>query len=105
MTTAVDAVFAALADPTRRGLFDAVVARGPVSATELADDVPISRQAVSKHLRILDDAGLVEARRRGRATMYEARPTGLREISDWVRAVDASWDRRLGRLHRQLGGA
>lgn len=104
MTAPVDAVFAALADPTRRGLFEAVAARGPISATELAGGLPVTRQAVAKHLRILDDAGLVSARRRGRATMYEARPAGLEQVTDWVGAVGAAWDRRLDRLQRQLGG-
>lgn len=102
--TAGDAVFAALADPTRRGLLGTVAERGPVTATELADDLPITRQAVAKHLRVLGDAGLVTPRREGRETRYEARPEPLREVTDWVDTVGAAWDRRLGRLRRQLEG-
>lgn len=102
MTRPSDAVFSALADGTRRGLLEAVAARGPVSATELAGDLPISRQAVAKHLDVLAAAGLVERRRSGRETLYEARTNPLGEVTDWIKAVDDRWDRRLSRLSRQF---
>lgn len=104
MTDRADAVFSALADATRRGLLEAVAEKGPVTATALAGDLPISRQAVAKHLDVLAGAGLVERRRAGRETHYEARTRPLAEVVDWIEVVDDRWDRRLSRLARQLGG-
>lgn len=99
-----DAVFAALADATRRELLCEVVDRAPVTATELAADRSISRQAVAKHLRALEEAGLVTARREGRETRYEADPAPLDAASAWIDATGAAWRRRLGRLRRALEG-
>lgn len=104
MTHPSDAVFSALADGTRRGLLEAVAGQGPVSATVLAGDLPISRQAVAKHLDVLAAAGLVERRRAGRETLYEARTNPLGEVADWIKAVDDRWDRRLARLSQQFEG-
>ncbi len=97
-----DAVFDALADATRRSLLRAVVDHGPVTATELAADLPISRQAVSKHLGVLREAGLVAANRAGRETRYDATPSRLRVATDWIDATGRAWDRRLERLRRHL---
>jgi DNA-binding transcriptional ArsR family regulator len=94
----VGAVFAALGDDTRRRIWRAVVDDGPLTATALAGRVPITRQAVSKHLRVLDDAGLVSADRVGRETRYVARPGSLRDATDWLAAADAAWRDRLARL-------
>jgi DNA-binding transcriptional ArsR family regulator len=99
-----DAVFSALADSTRRQLFRAVAQRAPVTATELAADLPITRQAVAKHLTLLADAGLVVPRRVGRETQYEARPANLDEVTRWVAETGAAWDERLVRLRRRLDG-
>ncbi|MFN8039419.1 MAG: metalloregulator ArsR/SmtB family transcription factor [Acidimicrobiales bacterium] len=101
---AVDVVFTALADATRRELLREVVARAPVTATELAADRAISRQAVAKHLRALEEAGLVTARREGRETRYEADPAPLGAASAWIDATGAAWRRRLGRLRRAVEG-
>jgi DNA-binding transcriptional ArsR family regulator len=103
VTDRSDAVFAALADPTRRGLLETVAERGPLSATDLARDRPITRQAVAKHLDVLSSAGLIERRRAGRETLYEARTTALGEVVRWIEVVDRCWDRRLSRLRDQLG--
>ena len=92
------AVFAALGDDTRRRIWRAVVDDGPVTATTLATRVPITRQAVSKHLRVLGEAGLVSADRVGRETRYVARPGSLQDAADWIAAADAAWGDRLGRL-------
>lgn len=97
-----DAVFAALADPTRRALLRTVAETGPRTATELASDLPISRQAVTKHLVQLDEAGLVSASRVGRETRYEATPEPLDEVRRWMDEVGERWDRRLVDLHRRL---
>lgn len=96
----VDAVLAALADPTRRRVLDAVAAHGEVTATTLAAEFPISRQAVVKHLAVLDRAGLVSARRQGREVRYAVRPERLDAAARWMSARAAAWDTRLTRIKR-----
>jgi DNA-binding transcriptional ArsR family regulator len=95
-----DDLFAALADPTRRHLVEALASRGGASATTLAAELPISRQAVAKHLAALGGAGLVEGRRQGRERLYELRPQRLDEAAEWIASVGAEWDDRLERLRR-----
>ena len=102
MSSSVDAVFAALGDPTRRGVLEAVAASGPITATQLAGTMPISRQAVAKHLAVLGRAGLVEPRRAGRETQYRATPEQLGEAQRWMDAVGSTWDRRLAALDTHL---
>lgn len=93
-------VFAALADPTRRQLLETVSARGTATATELAAGLPISRQAVAKHLGVLADAGLVRAERAGRETRYVPTPAPLQDAVSWLTALGSPWDARLAALHR-----
>jgi DNA-binding transcriptional ArsR family regulator len=95
------AVFDALADPTRRGIL-AEVARQPATATELAGTLPISRQAVVKHLAALAHAGLVERARAGREVRYTISPDPLTDAVSWMVDVGGHWDRRLARLARSL---
>ena len=102
MTGSIDAVFGALADPTRRHLLARVAEAGPVTATQLAAELPISRQAVAKHLAVLDGAGLVVPAREGRETRYRATPDRLDDVRSWVESVGSSWDRRLEALRRHL---
>lgn len=97
MTAATADPFAAIADPTRRGLIERL-AEGPATATRLARGLPITRQAVSKHLSILREASLVGSRRSGRETIYTLQPDPLREIVAWSERVGRDWDRRLARL-------
>jgi DNA-binding transcriptional ArsR family regulator len=97
-------VWAALADPTRRHLLDQLSRRGPLSATELAPDYPVSRQAVAKHLAALSDAGLVDAQRAGRDVRYRVVPGSLEGPVAWLARVGARWDRRLAALQSQLNG-
>ncbi len=92
------AVFAALGDDTRRRIWRAVVEGGPVTATALAGQVPVTRQAVTKHLKVLDQAGLVTGDRVGRETRYVARQGSLQAAADWIAAADAAWSDRLARL-------
>jgi DNA-binding transcriptional ArsR family regulator len=94
-------VFAALADPTRREVIRCL-AEGPATATELAARFPVSRQAVSKHLGLLDDVGLVVATREGRETRYQLRPEPLRDAMSWMATVGARWDDRLASLQQLL---
>lgn len=96
-----DAVFAALADPTRRQLVETLAA-SPATATVLAKDLPMSRQAVAKHLAMLASADLVASERRGRETRYTLRPEPLREVSRWVDRVGDEWADRLARLERAV---
>ena len=97
---AVDEVLAAMADPTRRELLEDLAARGEGTATALADGLPITRQAVVKHLAVLDRAGLVAARRRGREVRYVARPEGVAATARWLAGLAADWDRRLSEIKR-----
>ena len=97
-----DRVFAALADPNRRRLL-AAVASSPATATELAGDLPISRQAVVKHLSALADAGLLERERRGREVRYRMTPQPLSDAVGWMAEVGGQWDQRLAGLARTFG--
>lgn len=101
-TDRVDAVFAALSDPTRREVV-ARLADAESTATELAGELPVSRQAVAKHLAVLGEAELVQSRREGRETRYRLTPQPLTEAMGWMVSVGAEWDRRLERLHDLLG--
>ena len=97
------AVFEALADPTRREVLTLVGRQGPVTATELAAQLPVSRQAVAKHLAALRGAGLVECDKHGRDVRYGLRPAGLEHAGAWMEAVGAAWDRRLATLAKRAG--
>lgn len=91
-------VFAALGDATRRELLAAVATAGSATATELAVDRPLSRQAVVKHLQVLAAAGLVEAQKVGREQRYRVVRAPLDDAAAWMADVGASWDRRLAAL-------
>jgi DNA-binding transcriptional ArsR family regulator len=93
-------VFGALADPTRRDVMRSLAAQPGLTASSLAGDLPMSRQAVSKHLHALSDAGLVTARREGRETRYTLTPAPLADAMEWMTEVGAEWDARLERLRR-----
>jgi ArsR family transcriptional regulator, cadmium/lead-responsive transcriptional repressor len=84
-------VFGALADPNRRQVIDYLAEQGTATATELTGELPMTRQAVAKHLATLADAGLVESERRGRETRYRLTEAG------------EEWDERLDALRRHLG--
>ncbi|HET6916124.1 MAG TPA: metalloregulator ArsR/SmtB family transcription factor [Acidimicrobiales bacterium] len=95
-------LFAALADPTRRRLLDRLSSDGPLSATDLARNAPVSRQAVAKHLGTLTAAGLVQPQRRGREVLYGVSPARLADASRWLADLGAKWDDRLAALGKQL---
>jgi DNA-binding transcriptional ArsR family regulator len=95
-------VFAALADPNRRYLLEALAARESATPTELAAELPVTRQAVSKHLAALAEAGLVEPARAGRETRYRLTPGPLADARGWIERVGAAWDERLAALARHL---
>lgn len=99
--TNVDSVFSALSDPTRRQVMRCL-AEGPTTATELADRIPVSRQAISKHLAALEEAGLVATDLDGRARRYRLTPDPLSDAMGWIADVGGEWDRRLAALRRHL---
>lgn len=90
-------VFSAVADPTRRAILDRLRG-GPVAAGDLASGFEISRPAVSKHLRLLREAGLVQERREGRHRFYELSPDPIREVADWAERYRAFWSVNLAAL-------
>jgi DNA-binding transcriptional ArsR family regulator len=101
----VDSVLAALVDPTRRKLLDLLSARGHATATTLADGLPVSRQAVVKHLAVLDAAGLVDSVKVGREVRFAVRSEALDTTARWMTALAADWDRRLAKIKRAAEAA
>ena len=93
-------VFAALADPTRRQVLGLLGTEGERTATALAQRLPISRQAIVKHLAVLDEAALVAGRRVGREVRYAVRPEALVATARWMAALANDWDRRLSAIKR-----
>lgn len=102
---AVDGVFEALADPTRRQLLALLGATGEMTATTLAERLPVSRQAIVKHLAVLADAGLVSGTRVGREVRYSVRPAALNNTSAWMSALAVDWERRLASIKQMAEAA
>ncbi|MFD9718631.1 ArsR/SmtB family transcription factor [Streptomyces sp. NPDC059076] len=98
---AVSDVLTALADPTRRRILDALAAHGGrATATVLALELPVSRQAIVKHLGVLARAGLVEGHREGREARYAVAPTRLAATARWMDRLATDWDSRLATIKR-----
>ncbi|MCQ9164301.1 MULTISPECIES: helix-turn-helix transcriptional regulator [unclassified Arthrobacter] len=97
-TTSTAPVFAALGDPHRQQLLTLLARGGAASASSLAPSLPVSRQAVDRHLRILSSAGLVEPRRSGREVLYSVRRAELDRSAAWLRDLADGWDRRLSAI-------
>jgi DNA-binding transcriptional ArsR family regulator len=99
------AVFTALADPTRRQILDTLARHGPATVSDLAAKLPISRQAVAKHLMRLVDAGLLLAEEpEGRRVRYRAQPAPIHAALAWLTAMANRWDDRLDALKTHLDG-
>ena len=96
------AVFDAVADPTRRALLDRLRSEGSLPLNALAEGLPMTRQAVTKHLDALRSAGLVRVTRRGRERLHDLDDAPLRDLATWLAPYAAEWDRRLVRLERHL---
>ena len=95
-----DELWAAVADPTRRQVLDVLLALEEATATTIAVELPVTRQAVAKHLAVLARAGLVEGRRRGREVRYAVRPERLDAARRGLMRVAADWDKRLATIKR-----
>lgn len=97
-------VFAALADPTRRHVVETLLQEGSTSVPALTATLPITRQAVAKHLATLDEAGLIERAPggSGREVHYRLRAGALAPADDWLHVTAAAWDERLARLKRAV---
>jgi DNA-binding transcriptional ArsR family regulator len=96
-----DAVFRALADPTRRAMFERLM-RGEAAVGDLTNGLGVSQPAVSQHLAVLREAGLVGLRRAGRHRFYRAEPAGLAPLIDWLEHYRRFWPRRLAKLKSTL---
>jgi DNA-binding transcriptional ArsR family regulator len=94
----VGPVFAALADPTRRHVFETALREGSVTVPELTSQLPMSRQAVAKHVDALRDAGLLAREGEGRRVAYRPEPAALGAAATWLERAQRQWDTRLGRL-------
>lgn len=99
----LDRTLVALADPTRRAILERLAAGG-ARVTDVAAPFRISLNAVSKHIRVLEQAELVRRRRRGREHFLTINPEPLDEAAAWIRAKSAFWTSRLAALERLLGG-
>jgi DNA-binding transcriptional ArsR family regulator len=95
-------IFAALGDPTRLGLITRLCDRGPASIVRLTEGAQMSRQAITKHLRALEGAGLVRSGRAGRERIWELEPERFAEICRCLEQISAQWDDALARLRRMV---
>jgi DNA-binding transcriptional ArsR family regulator len=102
MAAVADPIFRALADPTRRAIFERLTRDGALTVHALTDHAGVSQPAVSKHLGILKHAKLVRDKREGRETRYTARPQALAPLIDWVSLYGAFWNERFDRLESLL---
>ncbi len=102
MHPAADDLFKALADPTRRALLERLLLEGELNVRALTEQAGVSQPAVSKHLGVLKQAGLVLERPEGRVVHYRAEPKGLAPLMDWMRFYAVFWDERMDRLEMLL---
>lgn len=98
MTAEDDELWSAVAEPSRRRLLDLLVRHGAATASSLAGEVPFSRQAVLKHLVVLEEAGLVRRRKRGREVLFTVETGRLEEATSAMAKLAGDWDRRLARI-------
>lgn len=91
----------AVADPTRRQMLTRL-RRGPAPAARLGEGFAMSQPAISQHLKVLREAGLVESQRQGRQRVYRLRPQGLQAVHDWVKQFESFWQERLDALEHVL---
>lgn len=95
-------VFEAVSDPTRRTILEQLKDSRALSLSEIAATLPMTRQAVTKHLNLLRDAGLIRVQWAGRVRLHELDPMPLRQVDEWLAPYSAFWDRTLGQLEQHL---
>ncbi len=100
-TDSLSAVFGALSDPTRRAIL-ARLTEGDLTVGELTTPFRVSQPAISRHLRVLEDAGLISRRRRATARLSHLEAAPMREVADWLAAYRAHWEERFGQLDELL---
>ena len=100
-THTMEAVLRALADESRRTILETLTG-GPATAGELAALLPIARPGVSRHLRVLREAGLVAVRQQAQRRVYRLRPEPLAEVDEWLGQYRAMWEQRLDALHTEV---
>jgi DNA-binding transcriptional ArsR family regulator len=101
VATHIDATLRALADPTRRRVVERLCI-GPASMTELAEPFPITLPSLFKHLRVLEESGLVQSTKRGRVRTFRLVPGRLRSAESWLAKQRGLWERRLDQLDEHL---
>ena len=94
-------VFRALSDPTRRAIIE-ILAEEPRSIGDIVDEFDVTRPAVAKHLKILEEGGLIAVRRQGRERINELKPAALKCAADWLNYFDQFWDDRLAKLKKAV---
>ncbi|MGY3604336.1 MULTISPECIES: ArsR/SmtB family transcription factor [unclassified Bradyrhizobium] len=102
IATPIDTVMRALADPTRRAVFERVISAGEISVVELTRESGVTQGAVSQHLKALKQAGLVAERPEGRKVYYRAQPEGLAPLFDWMSHYGVFWRNRFANLRTLL---
>ena len=90
-------IFRALADPTRRAIYERL-SQTELNVSQLGDGLPVSQPAISQHLAVLREAGLLDERREGRFAFYRAQPSGLEPLIDWVERYRRFWPERIEKL-------
>lgn len=98
----METVFTAIADPTRRQVLERLRLEGPLSVTQLAEPMQVTRQAVTKHLDILHNAGLIHIERHGRERRHRLQPQPLKQLDDWLKPYAEFWDQAFDRLRQHL---
>jgi DNA-binding transcriptional ArsR family regulator len=101
-TASIDTVMRALADPTRRAVFERIAGSGEINVLELTRASGVTQGAISQHLKSLKQAGLVADRPEGRKIFYRAKPEGLAPLFDWMSHYDAFWRERFANLRTLL---
>ena len=102
-TTQLDRTFAALADPTRREILSRL-ASGDATVSQLAEPLPISIQAVSKHLKVLEEAGLITRGQKAQLRPSHLEGASLKQAAEWLEGYRSFWERGFERMERRLGG-
>lgn len=100
----METIFTAIADSTRRQMLERLRREGALSVKQLSEPMTVSRQAVTKHLDVLRNAGLIMVERQGRERFHRLQPKPLQAVDDWLRPYAQAWDQALDRLRHHLDG-